>query len=142
MSFDLKTGWRFIIYEDLVDKHLVERSKVQGYLDFKYLVYANEQAGPLSIKLEVSHTDSPVIICQTPGIWGALPKGYFNLWEADIKIYITFDVSDYTSFTFSPEKAVEQSFQHEKELLDICMLVSGNNTLSIPFVANIEHDVK
>ncbi len=106
-----------------MDKLLVQRSKVQGYQDFKYLVYANDGAGPLSIHLTIDKPDGPILICQTPGIWGSLPQGFSKLWEAEIELYITFDVEDPKSFTFAKEKAVKQQFFHEQELLDICIQV-------------------
>jgi hypothetical protein len=33
------TGWHFIIYENLVDKSLVQNSLKRGYHDFKQLMY-------------------------------------------------------------------------------------------------------
>lgn len=46
-------GWKFIIYENLVEPHLVENSLKRKYLDFKYLLFADETAGELSLKLMV-----------------------------------------------------------------------------------------
>lgn len=86
-------GWHFIIYENIVDKHLVERSKTQGYLDYKYLMYAGDHAGPLSLKLDIDRP-GPVFICQTPGIWGSLPKGFDKLWEAPLDVLINFNVEN------------------------------------------------
>lgn len=47
-------GWHFIIYEDLVDKHLVQNSHKQGYLDFKKLMYGNVESGPLSLSVSTA----------------------------------------------------------------------------------------
>lgn len=52
-------GWRFVIYENLVDKKLVENSLRMGYLDFKKLLYGDAAAGPLSLDLPISK-DGPV----------------------------------------------------------------------------------
>jgi hypothetical protein len=46
-------GWHFIIYENLVDKKLVENSQRNGYLDFKKLMFGNAASGPLSLHLSV-----------------------------------------------------------------------------------------
>jgi hypothetical protein len=40
-------------------------------------------------------------MCQTPGIWGSLPKGFTNLWEAPIEVYITYNVANYADFKFN-----------------------------------------
>lgn len=52
-------GWHFIIYENLVDKKLVERSLKMGYLDFKKLMFGDAEAGPLSLDLQITR-DGPV----------------------------------------------------------------------------------
>jgi hypothetical protein len=93
-SFDAAgAGWHFIIYENIVDKALIQRSKEKGYLDFKYLMYASDNAGPLSLKLDIERP-GPVFICQTPGIWGSLPKGFSKLWEAPLEVLINFNVDN------------------------------------------------
>lgn len=46
-------GWHFIIYENLVDKKLVENSQRNGYLDYKKLMFGNAASGPLSLHLSV-----------------------------------------------------------------------------------------
>jgi hypothetical protein len=53
------TGWHFIIYENLVDKKLVESSQHNGYLDYKKLMFGNAASGPLSLHLSVIK-DGPV----------------------------------------------------------------------------------
>jgi hypothetical protein len=48
-----------LIYEDLVDKKLVQRSKEKGYEDFKWLLYSKDNM--LSLSIDVSTTrDGPV----------------------------------------------------------------------------------
>lgn len=47
-------GWGYSIYEDLVDKKIVEKAKSQGYLDFKYLLWGNKESGPLSLGFTTS----------------------------------------------------------------------------------------
>ncbi len=46
-------GWHFTIYENLVDKKLVENSQRNGYLDYKKLMFGNAASGPLSLHLSV-----------------------------------------------------------------------------------------
>jgi hypothetical protein len=48
-----------MIYEDIVDKKLVERSHAMGYKDFKYLIHGNQDSGALNLALYLSK-DSPV----------------------------------------------------------------------------------
>jgi hypothetical protein len=51
-----------MIYEDIVDKKLVERSHAMGYKDFKYLIHGNQDSGALNLALDLSK-DSPVRRC-------------------------------------------------------------------------------
>jgi hypothetical protein len=48
-----KIGWKFVIYENLMDKSLVEKSKKMGYKDFKYLIYGSKNSGVLSLRLSM-----------------------------------------------------------------------------------------
>lgn len=114
-------GWHHLIYEELVDKNLVLRSKKNQYLDFKYLLYCSETAGPLSLAIRTSRP-GPVFICQTPGIWGALPNGFVKLWESNSELYVTTNVANYTDFHFDKTKATLYSFFYERDL-DLCMQV-------------------
>jgi len=39
----------------------------------------------------------PIIICETPGIWGSLPTGFKHFWDPNIvDIYVTFDAKNST----------------------------------------------
>lgn len=96
---DAGDGWHFIIYENLVDHNLVVRSQKQGYLDYKYLLFTGENAKPLSLKLQIERPGA-VFICQTPGIWGSLPKGFDKLWEAELELYITPNTKGEKGFVF------------------------------------------
>ena len=51
-----------------MDPNLVKRGRQQGYHDYKHLLYGDESSGPLSIDLELSK-ESPIILCETPGIY-------------------------------------------------------------------------
>jgi len=111
-------GWRFSIYENLVDKKLVETSLRQGYQDFKKLMYGNVASGPLSLSLSVTK-DGPVMLCQTPGIWGKLPDGFVHFYESKAEMYVTLAVADKAKFVFNQGAAKRLEVFHSKEL-DIC----------------------
>jgi hypothetical protein len=119
---DEGTGWKAVIYEDLVDKELVKRSKARMYKDYKHLIYGGKDAGPLVLKVNVEKS-GPIFLCQTPGIWGSLPKGFKDIWSENPSITI--------HSTTYPE--VPLSLFHNKEL-DICaMLVKpvSNGTMAV-----------
>eukprot|EP00428_Durinskia_dybowskii_P085305 CAMPEP_0170431214 /NCGR_PEP_ID=MMETSP0117_2-20130122/41279_1 /TAXON_ID=400756 /ORGANISM="Durinskia baltica, Strain CSIRO CS-38" /LENGTH=599 /DNA_ID=CAMNT_0010690749 /DNA_START=31 /DNA_END=1830 /DNA_ORIENTATION=- len=126
------TGWTHMIYEDIVDVKLVQMSLTRGYHDFKYLIHGNKNSGPLNIKLDISK-DSPVIICETPGIWGSLPKGYDHLWSGTVNVYITYNISPeaHTSFTFDQSKAQKLDLKYEKHN-DLCVTASAPTAPLIP----------
>jgi len=125
-------GWEFIIYEDIVDKNLVRRSRRMVYQDYKYLMYtASENAGPLSLRLKIEQS-GPVFICQTPGIWGALPKGFEKLWENKLNVYIHYNTQPTHPFTFSTEKAAKLEIIHNKDL-DICVQLKGDESVGMNF---------
>jgi hypothetical protein len=54
-------GWKHVIYENLVDEKLIAKSRRMGYKDFKYLLYAEPDAQPLSLHIPVKKT-GPVFI--------------------------------------------------------------------------------
>ena len=43
-----------------------------------------------------------IFVCETPGIWGSLPKGYDHLWSGIVEAYLTLNMQDplTTGFTF------------------------------------------
>ena len=85
----------------LADPNLVKRSHHQGYHDFKHLLYGDESSGHLSLDLLLT-TESPIILCETPGIWGSLPAGFHHFWENNlVEIYITLNVKDKNTFVFN-----------------------------------------
>ena len=45
-------------------------------------------------------THLQVFLCETPGIWGSLPKGYDHLWLGHIEAYITYNVAERSNFIF------------------------------------------
>jgi hypothetical protein len=64
-------------------------------------------------------------VCQTPGIWGKLPSGFFNLWEPDkARMYITYNVEDKSKFVFDKKKAEVQKFANAQNT-ELCVQVSS-----------------
>jgi hypothetical protein len=112
-------GWKSSIYEDLVHENLVKQSVKMGYKDFKHLLWAEGNSGPLSLLIDVSKS-GPTFVCETPGIWGALPEGFKHLWEANPEIHITLNVANEKNFSFNKEKAEKYEFTHDKDY-EICM---------------------
>ena len=100
----ITSGWKFLIYEMIVKPELVANSYRQGYHDFKHLMYGDESSGPLSIDASTDRA-GPIILCETPGIWGSLPGGFQHFWtEGVADVFVTFDVKDIKSFVFQPSK--------------------------------------
>lgn len=125
-------SWHFIIYENIADKNLVLRSKKMGYIDYKYLMFSGENAGPLSLKLNIAKP-GPVFICQTPGIWGSLPKGFSEMWSADLEVYITYNVENASKgYEFQKGKILNDFFF----FLSFCLITHRKN---IPFSNNCSY---
>jgi len=54
-----------------------------------------------------------VFLCETPGIWGALPKGFDHLWLGHVEAHITYNVppADYApGFIFKKGECVCVAF--------------------------------
>ena len=47
-----------------------------------------------------------IFICETPGIWGSLPKGFDHLWNGVVDMYMTYNVADKENFEFDLGKAL------------------------------------
>ena len=58
--------WEREIMEMFMEKHIIEKAKKQGYKDFKYTLYGNKDAGPLSFKITIKKGGA-VFLCQPPG---------------------------------------------------------------------------
>ena len=78
-----------------------------------------------------------MFVCETPGIWGALPEGFEHLWDAKPTLHLTTDVTGASAekFVFAPDKAQLLEVEHTKEL-EICMQIksdvkAGNHVLTI-----------
>lgn len=85
---ELKSGWLQNILEQLLDPNIVSNAKKQGYLDFKNIIYGNTESGALSIRTDIQSAGL-LYICECPGVWGQLPKGFTHLWEADVHFFLS-----------------------------------------------------
>lgn len=112
-------GWRYGIYEDLVDANLVKQSHAHGYLDFKYMLYSKDNRQALSLTMDMPRA-GPVFVCQTPGIWGKLPDTFVHLWEGQADFFVTLDVPA-GPFVFDEAKAVKIKAIREQIPHDLCV---------------------
>jgi len=119
-------GWKFVIYENLVDKNLVLKTHRMQYKDFKHLIYGNKDSGPLSLKIDLKE-DGPIFICETPGIWGSLPKGFAHLWSPTVEVYMTANVENRDNFKFNPELGVKYELNYDKKH-EICTRIQPAHT--------------
>ena len=122
------TGWKSVIYENLVHENLVKSAIKAGYKDFKHLLYAEgKDSGALNILIQPQKAGS-VFVCETPGIWGALPEGFEHLWDAKPTMHLTVNVpndkAEIQRFAFSADKAKLLEYEHTKDL-EICMEIKG-----------------
>jgi hypothetical protein len=117
-----ETGWRCIIYENLVHENIVKHSVKMGYKDYKYLMYGNKVSGPLSIQM-AQQKEGYVFLCQTPGIWGQLPEGFGSLWEKETSpaVYLTPNVDTSQPFVFDASKSSKREYEYEKQKHEICV---------------------
>ena len=63
-------GWRREIFENILKKNAAARYMARGYRDFKYVLYGNNESGPLSLRL-APQQEGYVSMC----IDGALHRG-------------------------------------------------------------------
>lgn len=120
-------GWKFGIYEDLVDINLVKRSKAHGYLDYKWMLFTKDSTKPLSLDLEMASV-GPVFLCETPGIWGKLPTGFAHLSDGKAEYFVTLNVPSNVTFVLNATNSVKMKvIKH-----DICvqlLFVNGGKNL-------------
>eukprot|EP01039_Chlorochromonas_danica_P002031 gene2031-2214_t len=126
-----QTGWKYIIYEDLVDKGLVKKSHNQGYINYKWLLYSKDNDHPLSLALDISRS-GPVFVCQTPGIWGHLPSGFVNLWEKAASFFVTLDTAQEKSFQLDEKVAKPVKVHYEKESMELCVQLMIGDSKDFP----------
>ncbi len=71
------TGWRRNIMESVFEPnaHIVEHAHKKGYLDFKWMMYGNVEAGNLHISINVKKKGY-IFLCQPPGSCGKIPDAF------------------------------------------------------------------
>jgi hypothetical protein len=84
---DLQAGWNRNVLEMLLDPNIIAQAKRQGYLDYKRIIYANKASGPLVLKFDVKR-EGEIYLCEAPGVWGQLPKGFAHLWESGLQVFL------------------------------------------------------
>lgn len=57
------------IYENVTRPDIIEMARSRGYLDYKYMLYGNNESIPLSLKASV-RKQGVGFICQPPSDWG------------------------------------------------------------------------
>lgn len=134
---DSSKKWKVDIMEQLMDPGIITKARSQGYKDFKYMIFGNKDAGPLSLKINV-RTKGTGSLCQPPGNWGKLPDGFVRFFEVDTKVYITENVEDPDKFVFAVDKAKQLPYTNRniKDTQTVCvhfndMLSPGKHVLTI-----------
>jgi len=70
--------WHVQLFE--ADHEGVQFSQAQGfkYLDMKYVLQGNKDAGPLTLAVE-TQSKQHLLFCQPPGVWGRMPENCGDL---------------------------------------------------------------
>jgi hypothetical protein len=108
---DNTPGFKMDIFEQLTEPGVLKKARKMGYKDFKHMLYGNKDSGVLSLKATVT-SEGNSFLCQPPGNWGKLPKGFTNMWECGTEIYLTPNVpeSEMNTFLFQKDKARSVSY--------------------------------
>lgn len=142
-------GWKREMFEYLMpDGHNAVRVHKErfGHLDRRFMIMSTKakDSGPLNFNIHVAH-DGPSFVCQPPGEWGTLPKGFKSFWEIGTLIYVTQNTGDFHSdavaaagFVFDANKAHQHSYTNRKpkDTQTVCVeldkhLPLGDHVLSI-----------
>lgn len=86
-----RVGFRVDIYENISRPDIILKARERGYLDYKYILYGNNESLPLALQLNVSRAGTS-FLCQPPSEWEQHPKGFGNLWSLSPRIYITLNI--------------------------------------------------
>lgn len=135
-------GWKENVFENFIHPSILKKSKERGYLDVKYLLYGNKDAGPISFEI-MAKKSGTLFLCQTPGEWGKLPgpgelasKGFKNFWEAETKVFLTANTNRH-GFVFEEVKSKALTYTHaSKDTQDICVyfndeIMMGTHILTV-----------
>jgi hypothetical protein len=81
-------GWKFAVFEELIDAEAAGASDRRGYLDKKISVYGNDLSKTLTLQLTLS-AHGKITLCEPPGVWGKYPEGFSHLWsKTDVELSI------------------------------------------------------
>lgn len=61
-------GWKFNIYENLIDNSLVQNHFSNGFIDFKYTLFGNRDDGPISFFIQPNRPGPVSFFCHIVGI--------------------------------------------------------------------------
>ncbi len=110
-----KPTFQRAIFEDFIDKVIIQNAKKRGYKDFKYMYYGNANNEPLSFKISAK-SSGHVHICGPPGEWGKFPKTLAPFYKVDTKIYVTLDkkLGENDKFVLDTTKAKLMTFKNQR----------------------------
>lgn len=78
--------WHIQLIESDIHAVTEARAKGLGYLDLKYVIQGNKDAGPVVFSIKTTQK-AYIFVCEPPGLWGRLPDGCGNLpEESELKI--------------------------------------------------------
>jgi len=98
----LNSNWK----EGILKKHVAS-----GYLDYKNILVADPDAGPLSIKMTI-RKNAPFFICEPTMFMGKMIASTDHFWLLKPLVYVTENVADTTSFVFAASSAKRMSYTH------------------------------
>lgn len=99
------------IMEDFINTRIVIKAREQGYRDYKRMMYGNNESAPLSLRMDIKN-EGYVHICEPPGNWGVLPKGFKSLYKDFCASAFVTSVDTYDNFEFDLAKAKEIVMQN------------------------------
>ena len=126
-------GWRFEVFEALMDADYLKVSKRRGYLDTKTAVFGNDLSGAITLELNL-HNSGKITLCEPPAVWGKYPDGFGHVWNPDdVSINI---LSKAQKSFFSTGLRKTQTFryvhEHESDCLSSKVAYSkGSYTISL-----------
>jgi len=121
-----KGAWGTIVQEMVNQRNAIAKGMSKGQQDFKFMLYGDKDAGPLSMLLNINPRGAPgkAYVCECIGNWGKMPPGFCHFDECGASVYVTKlegtrAVDDIKPFEFKEENAKAISFTHDKKM-DTC----------------------
>lgn len=66
---DSRPPFKSDIFENFMEPQIIVKAKSRGYLDYKIVLFGNNQSNPLSFKINVKN-EGYGFLCSPPGNWG------------------------------------------------------------------------